>query len=217
MLMSPTLTVNEIFHSLQGEGTRAGLPCTLVRLTGCNLRCTWCDTTYAFDAGEPMTIDEILQAVAAHGGRRVEVTGGEPLVQPACPRLLARLVEAGWETLLETNGTRDIAQLDPRVIRIVDVKCPSSGQAEQTLWTNLDHLTARDEVKFVVADEGDVRYALATVAGQDLDRRCPVTLSPVAGRIEPARLAERILDSGRDVRLGIQLHKFLWPGRERGV
>ena len=213
-----TLRVSEIFLSLQGESTRMGLPCAFVRLAGCNLDCTWCDTPYARGAedGEPMALDAILAELALLGCPRVEVTGGEPMTQPATPQLLAALCEAGYETLLETNGSLDLSGLDPRVRKIVDVKCPSSGAAEAMCWANFDGLSGSDEVKFVLADRADFDYACHVVRDRNLTDHCAVHFSPVAGRLEPARLAEWILETGLDVRLGLQLHKILWPGEDRG-
>ena len=215
--MTPKIKVNEIFLSIQGESTRAGLPCTLVRLAGCNLRCEWCDTRYAWQDGRDMSVDEILAAVAALACRRVEVTGGEPLIQPAAVELLRRLCDAGYETLLETNGSQDISQVDGRVVRIVDFKCPSSGQDHANLWQNAEHLTCRDEVKFVIADRRDYDFACRAVREHGLTARCPVIFSPVHGRLEPAELAAWMLADRLDVRLGLQLHKIIWPGKDRGV
>lgn len=209
--------VAEVFHSIQGESSRVGLPCTLVRLAGCNLRCRWCDTQYAWTDGEAMTIEQVLAKVATFGCRRVEVTGGEPLIQPATPGLLRQLLAAGCETLLETNGSLDIGLADDRVARIVDFKCPSSGQSHANLWANVEKLTPRDEVKLVLADRADYDFAVASVRDHDILRRCGVIFSPIHGVLPPATLAEWILADGLDVRLGIQLHKILWPDRQRGV
>jgi len=216
--MSRTLIVSEIFKSIQGESTRAGLPCVMVRLAGCNLRCSWCDTLYARDpaAGQPMSVADVLARVAELGGRRVEVTGGEPLTQKACCDLLERLCEAGFETLLETNGSQDIAPVDPRVVRIVDFKCPASGARAANRWANVEHLTARDEVKFVIADRGDYAFARDAIVRYALLGRCAVILSPV-DISAAAELAAWILHDGLDVRLGLQLHKMIWPDRDRGV
>jgi len=215
--MSAVLTVCEIFRSIQGEGTRAGLACGFVRLAGCNLRCAWCDTSYAWEGGREMAVDDVLAEVAELAVPRVEVTGGEPLIQPAAFELLRRLCDAGFETLLETNGSQDISAVDPRVVRVVDLKCPSSGHADANRWANVPHLTARDEVKFVLADRADYDFARAAAAEHTLGKRCAVVFQPVHGRLAPATLAEWILADRLDVRLGIQLHKLLWPGRERGV
>ncbi|MCE5279901.1 MAG: radical SAM protein [Planctomycetaceae bacterium] len=215
--MDYTLIVNEIFRSIQGEGTRAGRPCVLVRLSGCNLACDWCDTAYARNEGTPMSVDAILEAVAALGGPLVEVTGGEPLLQPATPNLLTALCDAGYETLLETNGSLDIAGLDERVVRIVDFKCPSSGQSAANRWDNVKCLRRGDEVKFVIADRADYEMARGAAAEHDLPRRCEVIFSPVSGCLSGADLAEWILQDKLDVRLGLQLHKILWPAAKRGV
>ena len=240
--MEGTLKVNEIFLGIQGEGTRAGLPCTLVRLAGCNLRCRWCDTSYAWEQGAQMSIDQVLRRVADLGCPRVELTGGEPLLQAASLELLRCLCEAGCQTLLETNGSQDISAVDPRVVRIVDFKCPSSGEAAKNRWENVAHLTRYDEVKFVLADRADYEFARDAAARHDLPNRCAVILSPVFGQVasaipesalapatpqapvlpwtpvlSPATLAEWILADGLDVRLGLQLHKIIWPGKDRGV
>lgn len=215
--MSATLVVNEIFRSVQGESSRVGLPCVLVRLTGCNLRCQWCDTTHAWLAGEPMSIEDIVRRVGELGGQRVLVTGGEPLCQEATPQLLERFCEADYETMLETNGTVDITAVDQRVRRIVDVKCPSSQAAQETCWANLDHLGRTDEVKFVIADRADYQFARRLVREHGLTHRCEVIFSPVWDNLPASELAEWILADGLDVRLGVQLHKVVWPDRLRGV
>jgi len=211
------LIVSEVFRSLQGEASRMGLPCTFVRLSGCNLRCPWCDTKYAWEDGREMSLDDVLAEVDRLGCPRVEVTGGEPLYQPQTPALIRKLCDAGYETLVETNGTLDISVVDARAVRIVDVKCPASGSAENMLWENLSHLTARDEVKFVLADRADYDYARGVLAEHQLAETCPVIFSPVHGRLDPATLAGWILEDALDVRLGLQLHKVLWPGQDRGV
>ena len=215
--MAATLSVSEVFRSIQGEASRAGLPCAFVRLAGCNLRCTWCDTQYAWSGGREMTVEEVLAEVARLRCPRVEVTGGEPLIQPAAGELLRRLCAAGYETLLETNGSQDIGGLDPRVVRIVDFKCPSSGQTHANRWANVRHLAGRDEVKFVLADRADYEFAHAMMIEHGLRAKCAVVLSPAHGLLDPADLAEWILADGLDVRLGLQLHKLIWPDRERGV
>ena len=217
MLVSDTLNVCEIFKSIQGEGVRAGMPCTMVRLGGCNLRCNWCDTKYAQDQHRPMTMQEILDEVAGLGCRRVELTGGEPLIQTGAIELLTRLVQAGYETLLETNGSMDLGGIDARVFRIMDIKCPSSGQAERLLHSNIQHLASSDEVKFILADRTDYDYAKDMINRHAIARRCTVTLSPAWGLLAPDVLAEWMLQDGLDVRLGLQLHKIIWPGKDRGV
>ena len=206
------LRVNEIFYSLQGESTHAGRPCVLVRLTGCHLRCRWCDTEYAFYEGEWLSRQEVLARVAAFDCPLVELTGGEPLLQPGALPLLAALCDAGYEVLLETSGAVDIADVDPRVRRIVDVKCPGSGEAARNRWENLELLRPSDELKLVIADEADYRWARELVLGRELHRRCPVHFSPVAGELEPAALAGWILRDRLPVRLQLQLHKQLWGG-----
>jgi 7-carboxy-7-deazaguanine synthase len=210
------LSVCEIFLSLQGEASRIGLPCAFVRLAGCNLRCQWCDTQYAREGGQDMTVKDVIVRLAKFNCRRVELTGGEPLCQPAALELMRALCDSGWEVLLETNGSRDIGPVDSRVGRIVDFKCPSSGMSQENLWSNVEHLCARDEVKFVLADRGDYNFAISAVRGRGLLDRCPVIFSPVHGRLAPADLAEWILTDGLDVRLGLQLHKLLWPDEDRG-
>ncbi len=212
---SATLRVTEIFHSLQGESSRAGLPTVFVRLTGCPLRCAWCDTDYAFSGGETMTLGEVLVEVARHGARQVCVTGGEPLAQKACLPLLKALCDAGYSVSLETSGALDIAQVDARVSRIMDLKAPASGEADRNHWENLDRLNAGDEIKIVLADEADYDWAKSVLAARRLDAICPVLLSPVAGKLDAKRLAEWVLRDKLPVRVQLQLHKLIW-GSERG-
>ncbi len=213
----PSLVINEIYRTIAGEGTRAGLPCTIVRLTGCNLRCSWCDTTYAYDEGREMAVDEVAAEVERLGGRLMLVTGGEPLLQTDTPELLGRLCDAAYEVLLETNGSLDISGLDPRVVRCMDIKCPGSGQADSFRRANLDCLRKTDEIKFILADRGDYDFARELIERCDLTLRCAVFVTPAAGLLEPAELAEWILADGLQVRLGLQLHKIIWPEAERGV
>ena len=215
--MTANLQVNEIYRTIQGEGTRAGRPCVMVRLAGCNLNCTWCDTPYARTEGREMPVDEILRRVSELNCPMVEVTGGEPLVQAGAPELLGRLCDAGWETLLETNGSLDVGCVDQRVVKILDIKCPSSGQADKNRWENLPLLGGRDEIKFVLADRRDYEYARGVLAERGLAQRHVVTFSPVHGHLAPAELAGWILQDGLDVRLGVQLHKIIFPGADRGV
>ena len=215
--MAATLIVNEIFRSLQGEGTRAGLPCAFVRLTGCNLRCRWCDTQYVRQEGEQMTVGAVLERVGGLATRMVEVTGGEPLAQLASLELLRGLCDLDYEVLLETNGSLDISPVDGRAVRIVDFKCPSSGQSDANRWRNVECLTGRDEVKFVIADRDDFEFARRGVARHRLTETCVVLFSPVHKQLAPAVLAEWILQAGLDVRLSLQLHKMIWPERDRGV
>lgn len=208
--------ITEIFLSLQGESTRMGLPCVMVRLTGCNLRCTWCDTAYAFEGGQMMTVDEVVERVQALGKRRVEITGGEPLLQKGAPVLAQRLLDLGYEVLCETSGERDIDLMPVGVRRIVDIKCPGSKESERNDWANLDRLQDGDEIKFVVADHADFAWAVAVIEAQRLTERCPVHISPVWQAVAPAEVADWILSSGLDLRLSLQQHKILWgdtPGR----
>jgi 7-carboxy-7-deazaguanine synthase len=212
-----TLTINEIFHSIQGESTHAGRPCVFVRLAFCSLRCTWCDTTYAFDEGERMPVDVIIERVRSYGCPLVEITGGEPLAQPEVHGLMQRLCDEGFEVLLETGGSIDIAPVDARVKRIVDLKCPGSGMEHRNLLTNIAHLRSDDEVKFVVSDRADFDWAAAMIHTHKLECRCTVLMSPVFGRLEPVDLAGWILTSGLPVRMQLQLHKHIWEPATRGV
>ncbi len=212
---SPSLIINEIFHSLQGESTRVGLPTVFIRLTGCPLRCSWCDTEHAFSGGERRSVPEILAQVAAFGTRVVCVTGGEPLAQKSCLPLLSALCDAGYDVSLETSGALDISGVDPRVSRIVDLKAPGSGEAARNRWENLPFLTSRDELKFVLADRADYEWAKGVVAEHALDKRCPLLFSPVQGALPPTDLAAWILADRLPVRFQLQLHKVLW-GNMRG-
>jgi 7-carboxy-7-deazaguanine synthase len=214
--MDLRLRVTEIFRSIQGESTRAGLPCTFVRLTGCSLRCVWCDTAYAFQGGEDLPIDRILARVAELGGDLVELTGGEPLEQEAVYPLAAALADRGATVLVETGGHVPIDRLDPRTIAILDVKAPGSGMVHANDLSNLARLRPQDELKFVLADRADFQWSLEMVRTRDLDRARVVTFSPVWGQLQASDLARWILESGRPIRLGLPLHKILWgeaPGR----
>ncbi|MDD5348942.1 MAG: radical SAM protein [Chthoniobacteraceae bacterium] len=216
--MQPQLTVNEIFVSLQGESTWAGLPCVFVRLTACDLRCTYCDTTYAFKEGKRRALSEVVAEALAFGCPLVEVTGGEPLLQPAALPLMAALCDAGRTVLLETSGAHDISRVDARVHRIMDLKTPGSGEAARNLWTNIDQLAPRDEVKFVIGSREDYQWAREKTLRFDLPRRVNAVLfSPVFGRIEPAQIAQWILEDKLAVRFQLQLHKQIWDPQRRGV
>jgi len=210
------LRISEIFFSLQGETSRVGLPTVFVRLTGCPLRCTWCDSAYAFSGGEFRSITQILAEVARHGSRYVCVTGGEPLAQKACLPLLSALCDAGYSVSLETSGALDIDPVDRRVSRIVDLKAPGSGEADRNLWSNLALLTASDELKVVIADRADYDWALQKIRANAAFDRCPVLFAPVQGQLAPETLAQWVLDDRLPVRFQLQLHKILWgnvPGR----
>ena len=212
------LTVNEIYQSVQGESTWAGLPCVFVRLTFCDLRCTYCDTEYAFYEGNKMPLDEIVDKVRDFGCPLVEVTGGEPLLQPNCIPLLARLCEAGFTVLLETSGSHDIAPVDPRVHRIMDLKTPSSGESGRNLYTNIAHLTERDEVKFVVGSREDYEWTREMMREHDLATKVrAVLLSPVFGKISPSDIVAWMLEDKLPARFQLQMHKFIWEPRARGV
>ena len=213
---SQVLRISEIFYSLQGETSRIGLPTVFIRLTGCPLRCGYCDTSYAFTGGQNMTLTAILEQVAGYRTRYVTVTGGEPLAQKNCPVLLTTLCDADYSVSLETSGALDIAEVDPRVSKIMDIKTPGSGELEKNRWTNLDYLTQHDEIKFVLCDEADYHWACRMIREHDLDKRCPVLFSPVHGQLDPTALANWILRDQLPVRMQIQLHKLLWedgPGR----
>ena len=210
------LRISEIFLSLQGETSRVGLPTVFVRLTGCPLRCHYCDTEYAFYGGRRLAISAILDEIASYAVRHVTVTGGEPLAQRECPALLKLLCDAGYSVSLETSGALDISNLDLRVSRIVDIKTPGSGELDKNRWSNLDHLTSHDEVKFVLCDKSDYEWSVAVMREHELDRICPILFSPVYGSLDPATLAEWVLRDRLPVRVQVQLHKLLWgegPGR----
>ena len=212
----PRLRVTEIFFSLQGEASRVGLPTVFIRLTGCPLRCGYCDSEYAFQGGTWMSIAEIVDETRRHPTRHVTVTGGEPLAQRDCPALLTRLCDTGYDVSLETSGALDIAGVDARVARIVDIKTPGSGEMGRTFWSNLDILTPRDEVKFVLCDAADYDWARQVMHERRLHERAAVLFSPVWGRLDARELAEWILRDGLPVRMQIQLHKLLWgevPGK----
>ena len=222
-MAEPFLRITEIFHSIQGESTWAGVPCTFVRLTGCPLRCTWCDTEYAFHGGTRMTLDEILADVRRHPAAVVEITGGEPLVHPGAFDLADKLLAEGYIVLVETSGAFDVAPLDERAHKIMDLKCPGSGESEHNLWSNLEHLTGRDEVKFVVTDRADYEWARRVIRERGLDERVhdgslrAILISPVWGAIQLDELAGWILEDGLPARFQIQLHKLIWGADTTGV
>ncbi len=212
-----TIEINEIFVSIQGESTRAGHPCVFLRTTGCPLRCSWCDTEYAFHEGETWTVGDLVEEACRHGVALVEITGGEPLAQPAVPELARLLLERGLTVLVETSGSYDISVLPPGVGRIMDLKCPGSGEVGRNDYANISRLRDGDEVKFVLAGRDDYEWARDRVAEYDLIGRVPVLFSPVWDQLQPADLAAWILEDRLDVTLQLQLHKLLWPGVERGV
>ena len=213
-----TVTINEIFYSIQGESSRAGERCVFVRLTACDLRCTWCDTAYAFTEGSKLSLDAIVEQVNSYPCDLVEVTGGEPLLQPNVVTLMERLLAQGKTVMLETGGHLPIHAVPADVIRIVDVKCPGSGEAAKMHWPNLDVLTPRDEVKFVIADRADYEYARDVVRTHDLGTRCgAVHFAPVHGTTDVQALAAWILEDALPVRYQVQLHKYIWGAEARGV
>ena len=212
------MVVTEIFKSIQGESTFAGRPCVFVRLTGCNLRCHWCDTAYAFYGGQQTSVDEVLARVRQFGGKLVELTGGEPLLQKDIYPLVDRLLAEGYRVLVETSGERDVSLLPRAVVKVVDVKCPGSGEEGKFCFANLAALEPKDQLKFVILDERDYEYAREILAKHDLQKLVDdVIFSPVFGQLHPRQLAEWILRDGLEVRLGLQLHKFIWEPEARGV
>ena len=212
------MVVTEIFKSIQGESTFAGLPCIFVRLSGCNLRCHWCDTAYAFHGGHKMTVAEVLTRVRGLGGKLVELTGGEPLLQAEVYPLTEQLLNEGFQVLVETSGERYVGRLPRAVIKVVDVKCPGSGEGETFCGENLVVLEKKDQAKFVIADEVDYRYACDFILRHELGSRIDeMIFSPVFGKLHPRQLAEWILRDGLAVRLGLQIHKFIWDPETHGV
>lgn len=220
---APFLRVTEIFHSIQGESTWAGAPCTFIRLTGCPLRCVWCDTEYSFHGGEKMTLDAIIDRVREIGTPVVEITGGEPLIHRNAFVLAERLLDEGFTVLVETSGAVDVVPLDARAHRIMDLKCPASGESARNLWSNLEHLTERDEIKFVVADRGDYEWARSAIREHGLDDRVragtlrALLFSPVWDAVEWRDLAQWILDDRLPARFQLQLHKLVWGANVPGV
>ncbi len=211
------LKVNEIFYSIQGESLYAGFPCAFVRLAGCNLRCSYCDTAYAYSDSTEMSIEEIIDRIESFACRLVEITGGEPLLQKDTPALTAAMLDRGHTVLMETNGSRDISPVDERCIRIVDMKCPGSNQSEKNDYGNLKQLTERDQIKFVISDRADYDFAIRLIQTEGIDAlHQTILFSPVHGRLAPALLADWILEDRLHVRLHLQLHKLLWPGKDRG-
>lgn len=210
------LRITEIFHSIQGESTHAGRPCTFVRLAGCNLRCRWCDSAYTFTGGDKMSIDDVVARVKSYGCPLVEVTGGEPLAQAESLDLVRRLADEGFEVLIETSGSIDIAPVDPRAAIILDIKCPGSGEAGKNRWENIDHLKAKDEIKFVIADRADYDWSRRVIEERKLDR-WTILFSPVWGEMDMQQLAGWMLADHVPARFQTQLHKHIWGAEARGV
>jgi 7-carboxy-7-deazaguanine synthase len=211
-----SLKVNEIFYSIQGESTHLGRPCVFIRLTHCNLRCSYCDTDYSFFDGEEMAIHDIIKEVGIYQCPLVEITGGEPLIQKNVLLLMQQLCDAGYEVLLETAGHMDISVIDPRVKRIMDIKCPSSLESKKNLWSNIDHLRKTDEIKFVVGTKEDMQWAKEILEKYKLYQKCTIMFSPVFGKLEYRELAEWILHEHLPVRMQVQLHKLIWNPDARG-
>lgn len=211
------IRITEIYASVQGESTHAGKPCVFVRLTGCPLRCTWCDSEFTFTGGIVRDLDDVVAEATAHGIHTIEVTGGEPLVQPTAIPLMQRLLDLGHEVLLETSGGVSIEGVPSEVHTILDVKCPDSGESHRNLWENLDHLSDRGELKFVIASEADYRWSRDQIRGRGLEGRWPLLLSPAWGLCAPEDLVTWMLQDGLNARLGLQLHKVVWPPDARGV
>ena len=217
-MAEPTLTVNEIYRSIQSESTWAGKPCVFVRLTFCDFRCTYCDTEYAFYEGKKQTLPEIVDAVMKLNTPLVEITGGEPLLQKNVLPLMMMLADAGCTILLETSGAHDISKVDARVHRIMDLKTPGSGEVERNLWSNIDHLADRDEVKFVIGSREDYEWSRDKIERYDLTKKCHAVLfSPIFGRIDPREIVDWMLADHLDVRFQLQMHKFIWTPTQRGV
>jgi 7-carboxy-7-deazaguanine synthase len=211
------MKINEIYYSIQGESSYAGLPCVFVRLTYCNLRCTYCDTEYAFYEGKDMTVEEVFRAVERYGCPLVEVTGGEPLIQSDVLPLMDRLIDADYTVLIETGGSIDIGKINPRVIKIMDLKCPSSGECDRNLYTNIDKLQPDDEIKFVIGNREDYVWSKEMLERYRLSERFPVLFSTVFRQLEPKQLVEWILQDKLKVRFQLQMHKYVWDPATRGV
>jgi 7-carboxy-7-deazaguanine synthase len=212
-----TLVINEIYQSIQGESTHTGRRCIFIRLTYCNIRCSYCDSAYAFEEGREMTIEDILNEVRRYDCRLVEITGGEPLFQENAPLLMTRLCDAGYEVLLETGGTIDISTVDPRVKRIVDFKCPSSGMVKKNYWNNTEQLRQDDEVKFVIGTRDDYEWSREMIGRHRLAEKATVLMSVVFGKLEPVQLCGWILQDNLDVRFQLQAHKYIWSPETKGV
>jgi 7-carboxy-7-deazaguanine synthase len=211
------MRITEIYQSIQGESSYAGLPCVFVRTTGCDLRCSWCDSEFTFTGGTTMSLEEIINEVETYDCKLVELTGGEPLLQKEIHELARRLADAGHTVLIETGGHRDISQLDPRVIRIMDLKCPDSGECEQNLWSNLEHLRPVDEVKFVLASRKDYEWALQTIRQHQMEDRVGLLISTVFGALKTEQVVDWMLADKLRARFQLQLHKYIWEPNARSV
>ena len=212
-----TLRINEIFYSIQGESTYAGMPCVFVRLTHCNLRCSFCDTEYAFYEGDYNSYEEILSEIKKYKCSIVEITGGEPLVQKNVLPFMTMLCDKEYEVLIETGGHMDISIIDSRVKRIMDIKCPGSGESEKNYWENLNYITESDQIKFVISDREDYEWAKGIIEKFKIIQKCPVLMSPNFKKLDNKKLAEWILADQLDVRFQLQMHKYIWPPDRRGV
>jgi 7-carboxy-7-deazaguanine synthase len=210
------MKITEIYQSIQGESSYAGLPCIFVRTTGCDLRCVWCDSEFAFYGGENLSVAEVIEKVKSYPARLVELTGGEPLLQKEIPKLALELLDLGYKVLIETGGHRDISKLDKRVIKIMDIKCPGSGESEKNLWSNLEHLTSQDELKFVISNRIDYEWSREIIKRYNLGK-FHILFSTVYGSLEPKLLVDWILEDSLEVRFQLQMHKFIWPPEARGV
>jgi len=211
------LIVTEIFYSIQGESSHAGLPCAFVRLTGCPLRCSWCDTVYSFKGGKRMSIDAILETLSSYKTNLVEITGGEPLAQENSLPLMEALIQKGYKVLIETGGSESIANVHKDVCIIMDIKCPGSKMHEKMMWSNLEHIKSSDEIKFVIASHEDFLWAVEKIKHYNLESRCRLLLSPAWGLVSPQNLSEWLLECGVKARLNLQLHKYIWGPRKKGV
>ena len=211
------LRITEIYRSVQGEGSHAGYPCVFVRLTGCNLRCTWCDTEYGYNGGKDLSLEQVLKEVSALNTNLVEVTGGEPLLQEETPQLVDLLLENGYTVLIETAGSIDISCVSKKAVRIVDMKCPGSGMLDKNLYKNLDLVTDKDEVKFVIKDKADFDWAVNLIKKHALESKTQILISPVYGEMDQEKLTEWLLESGINARLQVQLHKIIWGPDKTGV
>lgn len=212
-----TLVITEIFYSIQGESSYAGLPCVFIRLTGCPLRCRWCDTAYGFHGGTSLSIEDILRTISQYDTKLVELTGGEPLAQKGSVSIVKALIERGYKVLIETSGSESIENIPEQVSIIMDIKCPGSKMHEKMMWSNLNHIKKSDELKFVIADKQDFDWALGKIKELNLEKLCLLLFSPAWGLVKPDELSEWILKSGVRARLNLQLHKYIWGPRKRGV